>query len=88
MAQRPTEFFLMDSIPLCYDIKLLKPNGYCMYRHFQHSKTLQFVHSVFICFVCTYGNSDFCPIQHSMISFYSRDGKCLLRGTKWGSNQK
>ena len=27
--------------------------------------------------------SQFSPIQHSVIGFYDRDGKCLLRGTEW-----
>jgi hypothetical protein len=30
----PNEFFLMKPIPLCCDIKLLKPGGHCMYCHF------------------------------------------------------
>jgi hypothetical protein len=28
-------------------------------------------------------NSDLCPIQHKLIGFYTRDEKCLLRGTDW-----
>jgi len=28
-------------------------------------------------------NSDYFPIQHGLISFYGRDGVCLLRGTDW-----
>jgi hypothetical protein len=25
-----------------------------------------------------------CHLQHKLISFYNRDGKCLQRGTDWG----
>ena len=34
---------------------------------------------------CSYlrTNSEFCPIQRKLIGFYSRDEKCLLRGTNW-----
>jgi hypothetical protein len=28
-------------------------------------------------------NSEFYPTQQSVIGFYNRDGKCLLRGTTW-----
>jgi len=28
-------------------------------------------------------NSEFCHTQQSMIGFYNRNGKCLLRGTDW-----
>jgi len=28
-------------------------------------------------------NSDFCPILYTLIGFYNRDEKCLLRGTDW-----
>ena len=28
-------------------------------------------------------NSDLCHLQHKLIGFYNRDGKCLLRGTDW-----
>ena len=28
-------------------------------------------------------NSDLCHLQHKLIVFYSRDEKCLQRGTDW-----
>jgi hypothetical protein len=28
-------------------------------------------------------NSDLCHLQHKLIGFYNRDGKCLQRGTDW-----
>ena len=28
-------------------------------------------------------SSDLCHLQHKLIGFYNRDGKCLLRGTNW-----
>jgi len=33
--------------------------------------------------MCQRTNSEFCPVQHSMIGFYKRDGKCVLRRTHW-----
>ena len=29
-------------------------------------------------------NSDLCHLQHKLIGFYNRGGKCLQRGTDWG----
>jgi hypothetical protein len=28
-------------------------------------------------------NSDLCHLEHKLIGFYSRDEKCLQRGTDW-----
>ena len=28
-------------------------------------------------------NSDLCHLQHKLIGFYNRSGKCLQRGTNW-----
>jgi hypothetical protein len=28
-------------------------------------------------------NSDYFPMQHSVVGFYNLDGVCLLRGTDW-----
>jgi len=28
-------------------------------------------------------NSDLCHLQHKLIGFYNRGGKCLQRGTEW-----
>ena len=28
-------------------------------------------------------NSDLCHLQHKLIGFYNRDGKCLQCGTDW-----
>jgi hypothetical protein len=28
-------------------------------------------------------NSDLCHLQHKLIGFYNRGGKCLQRGTDW-----
>jgi hypothetical protein len=35
--------------------------------------------------ICIYlrTNSDLCYLQHKLIGFYSRDEKCLQRGTDW-----
>jgi len=28
-------------------------------------------------------NSDLCHLQHKLIGFHKRDGKCVQRGTDW-----
>jgi len=32
-------------------------------------------------------NSDLCHLYHTLIGFYNRDEKCLLRGTDWAFKQ-
>jgi len=44
-------------------------------------KILLSAHTVLMCFVFISTNRDFSPIQHTLIRFYNRDEKCLLRGT-------
>jgi hypothetical protein len=43
-------------------------------------------HTRCICVFCIYlrTNSDLCHLQHTLIGFYNRDEKCLLRGTDCG----
>ena len=45
------------------------------------TKILRYARSVSV--LCIRTDRQFCPIQHSVIGFYNRDGKCLLRGTDW-----
>jgi len=69
-----------------YDIaiNLLKPRGYCMYHQFWISKILLFsLQFIYMFRMDLRKNSEFCPIQVSVIGFYNREGKCLLRGTNW-----
>ena len=69
-----------------YDIviNLLKPRGYCMYHQFWLHKIILSSCSVLICFIwISEKDSEFYPIQVSVIGFYNREGKCLLHGTNW-----
>jgi hypothetical protein len=44
-----------------------------------------FLHTHCIYVFCIYlrTNSDLCHLQHKLIGFYTRDEKCLQRGTDW-----
>jgi hypothetical protein len=48
----------------------------------QQLYALPTLHLCVLCFLRT--NSDLCHLQHKLIGFYNRDGKCLQRGTDWG----
>ena len=52
----------------------------------EHSKSVtqdRSAHTVFVFCIHLRTNSDLCHLQHKLIGFYNRDGKCLLRGTDW-----
>jgi hypothetical protein len=40
-------------------------------------------HCIYVFCIYMRTNSDLCHLQHKLIGFYNRDGKCLLRGTDW-----
>jgi len=40
-------------------------------------------HCIYVFCIYMGTNSDLCLIQHTLIGFYNRDEKCLLRGTDW-----
>ena len=56
-------------------------SGYCTYHQAYHSAILYSAHKV--CFFYASQNK-----RRLLIGFYNRDGKCLLRGTKWNFKQK
>jgi hypothetical protein len=58
---------------------LLNPTGYVTHQQVLHS----IVRSVFVFCIYLITNSDLCHLQHKLIGFYNREGKCLLRGTDW-----
>jgi hypothetical protein len=65
-------------------INLLKPTGYGMHQqveHFNNCTLCPYCIYVFCIYLRT--NSDLGHLQHKMIGFYNRDGKCLQRGTDW-----
>jgi len=45
---------------------------------------IQQVYALPTLYLCVYlrTNSDLCYLQHKLIGFYNRDGKCLQRGTE------
>ena len=40
-------------------------------------------HCIYVFCIYLRTNSDLCHLQHKPVGFYSRDEKCLLRGTNW-----
>jgi len=40
-------------------------------------------HCIYVFCIYLRENSDLCYLQHKLIGFYSRDEKCLQRGTDW-----
>ena len=56
-----------------------KSNGYVM----QHQFNIQQLYVLPTLYLCVYliTKSDLCHFQHKQIAFYSRDEKCLQRGT-------
>jgi len=40
-------------------------------------------HCIYLFCIYLRTNSDLCHLQHKLIGFYSRDEKCLQRGTNW-----
>ena len=66
----------------CY-INHLKSTGYVMHQQF-NIQQLYALPTVYLC-ICIYMriNSDLCHLQYKLIGFYSRDEKCLQRGTDW-----
>ena len=40
-------------------------------------------HCIYVFCIYLRKNSDLCHLQHKLIGFYSRDKKCLQRGTDW-----
>jgi len=68
-----------------YLINLLKPTGYVMHHQFniQQLYALPTLYFIYVFRIYLRTNSDFCHLQHKLISFYNRDEKCLQRGTEW-----
>jgi hypothetical protein len=65
--------------------QLLKPNVYRMHQQVEQFNSCTLCpQCVYVFCVCLRANSDWCHLQHKLIGFYNRDGKCLQRGTDWG----
>ena len=63
---------------------LVKPTRYAMHQQFKIQQ-LYALPTLYLCVcICLRTNSDLCHLQHKLIGFYSRDEKCLQRGTDWG----
>jgi len=62
-------------------INLLKPTGHVHQQVWNLGPDILPI----LCLFCIYlrTNSDLCHLQHKLIGFYNRDGKCLQRGTDW-----
>jgi hypothetical protein len=66
------------------ELNLLKPTGHVMHQQFNIRKLCP--HFIYVFCVYLRTNSDLCHLQHELIGFYNRDGKCLQRGTDWVFN--
>ena len=48
-----------------------------------HHQQLYALSTIYMICIYLTTNSDLCPLQHKLVGFYSRDEKCLQRGTDW-----
>ena len=63
-------------------INLLKPTGHVIHQQF-NIQQLYVLPRLYVFCIYLRTNSDLCHLQHKLIGFYSRDGKCLQRCTNW-----
>ena len=64
-------------------LNLLKPTGYLVHQQF-NIQQLYVLPTLYLCVLYLSDNKvELCLLLHKLISFYNRDGKCLLRGTNW-----
>jgi hypothetical protein len=66
-------------------VNLLQPTGHVTHRQFNIKQlyALPTLYLFVLCLSYLRTNSDLCNLQHKLIGFYNRDGKCLLRDTDW-----
>jgi hypothetical protein len=65
-------------------INLLKPTGHVMREQvFTFNNCTLCPHCLYVFCIYLRTNCDLCNLQHKLIGFYNRDGKCLQRGTDW-----
>jgi hypothetical protein len=65
-------------------LNLLKPTGYGMHQQVEYfNNCTHCPHCINVFCICLRTNSDLCHLQHKLIGFNNRDGKCLQRGTDW-----
>ena len=67
-------------------INLLKPTGHVMHQQF-NIQQLYPLPTLYLCVFYLSENSDLCHLQHTLIGFYNRNEKCLLRGMNWVLNK-
>ena len=86
----------VPKIPSCYCVLFTQPSRFTLFfinllkptRHVMHQQfNIQQLYALPTLYLCVLylseNNSDLCHLQHKLIGFYNRDGKCLLRGTNW-----
>jgi hypothetical protein len=65
-------------------INLLKPTGYGMHQQVEYLNNCTLCpHCIYVFCICLRTNSELCHLQHKLVGFYNRDGKCLQLGTDW-----
>jgi hypothetical protein len=65
-------------------INLLKPTGYGMHQQVEYFNNCTLCpHCIYVFCIYLRTNSDMCHLHHKLVGFYTRDEKCLQRGTDW-----
>ena len=64
-------------------VNLLKSTRKVMNQQFNIQQFTFCPHCIYVFCIYLRTNSDLCHLQHKLIGFYNRDGKCLQRGTNW-----
>jgi hypothetical protein len=65
-------------------INLLKPTGYGMHQQVEYFNNCTLCPlCIYVFCICLKTNSDLCHLHKKLSGFYSRDEKCLQRGTYW-----
>jgi hypothetical protein len=64
-------------------INLLKPTVYVMHQPVQHLNKLHSLPTLYLCVLYLSENKQRLVSLHTLIGFYNREEKCLLRGTDW-----
>jgi hypothetical protein len=69
---------------LLFNINPLEPTGYVMHQQV-NIQQMYILPTLYLCvflFICEQ-TATLCQLHHTLIGFYNREGKCLLRGTNW-----
>jgi hypothetical protein len=67
-------------------LNLLKPTGYGMRQQVEYFNNCMLCpYCIYVFCICLRTNRDLCHLHKKLNGFYTRDEKCLQRGTDWAS---